>query len=105
MEAGKLTEIIEIHKPDIIKNDVGEQMTEYFYKYKTKANKLNNSGGRSLDNHEILYSYNLTFEIRYYIDINEFDRVKYNNKFYRILSIDKNKLLQKITIITELINE
>ncbi len=105
MEAGRLTENIEIYSPNIIKNELGEQVNTYSYKLRTKANKLSNSGNRKLENHEIVYSYNLVFEVRYYIDVEETDRIKYNNKFHRILSIDKNNLLQKIIITTELINE
>lgn len=105
MDAGSLTERIEILTPTIVKNEVGEQETQYILKYSTRAKKINNSGSRNLENHEIVYDYVKTFEVRLYVDVNEFDRIKYKEKYYRILNIDTNKELQKITIHTELVNE
>ena len=105
MNAGSLTEIIEIYSPFIKINDVGEQVTEYIYKNTTKAHKVNLKGSRDIENHEIVYNYTKIFEFRIYVDVDEFDRIKWNNKFYRILDIDTNKELQKITITTELVNE
>lgn len=105
MNAGSLTEVIGIYSPHIFKNEVGEQETEYILKYTTKANKINVSGSRDLENHEVTYNYIKTFEIRIYNNVDEFDRIKYKDKFYRILNIDTNRELQKITIQTELVNE
>ena len=105
MDAGSLTEIIEIYSPHVYKNDVGEQVNDYILKNTTKAKKVNKGGSRNLENNEIVYNYTKTFEVRIYVDVDDFDRIKYNNKFYRILDIDTNKELQKITITTELVNE
>lgn len=105
MIAGQLTERIEIYSPHIVKNDVGEQTTEYVLKTSTKAHRVNGKGSRDIENREIVYNYIKTFEVRSYVDVDEFDRIKFNNKFYRILDIDTNKELQKIIIETELVNE
>lgn len=105
MNAGKLNERIEIFTPKISKNDVGEQSTEYILKLTTKANIQHIKGNRDIENNEVVYNYSRTFEVRIYVDVNEFDRIKWKDKYYRILDIDTNKELQQITILTELVNE
>lgn len=105
MNAGKLNERIEIFTPQITKNDVGEQSTEYILKLSTKANIQHIKGNRDIENNEVVYNYSRTFEVRIYVDVNEFDRIKWKDKYYRILDIDTNKELQQITILTELVNE
>ena len=105
MIAGKLTELIEIYSPHITVNDVGEKSTEYVLKNTTKANVIHNKGSRDIENDEIVYKYQKTFEVRIYVDVGEFDRIKWGSKYYRILDIDTNKELQKITIQTEVVNE
>lgn len=105
MNAGKLTERIEIFTPKITKNDVGEQATDYVLKQSTKAHIQHNRGSRDIENNEVVYNCNKTFEVRIYVGVAEFDRIKWDNKFYRILDIDTNKELQQITITTELVNE
>ena len=104
MNAGKLTERIEIFSPAITKNDVGEQSTEYVFKYSTRADVKQTRGSRDIENREIVYNYSRTFEVRIYVKVEEFDRIKWKGKFYRILDIDTNRELQKITIETELVN-
>lgn len=105
MNAGKLNERVEIFTPQITKNDVGEQSTEYILKLSTKANIQHIKGNRDIENNEVVYNYSRTFEVRIYVDVNEFDRIKWKDKYYRILDIDANKELQQITILTELVNE
>lgn len=105
MIAGKLTERIEIYSPQITINEVGEQATEYVLKYSTKASVIHKSGSRNIENDEVVYNSSKTFEVRIYLNVDEFDRIKWQNKFYRILDIDTNKELQKITIQAELVNE
>ena len=94
MRAGLLQEIIEIHKPQITKSDWGEQSTVYTLDKQTKARVINNNGKRDIENGEVVYNYDKTFEIRIYNDVDELDLIKWNNKFYRILSIEKDKKQQ-----------
>ncbi|MBD5386329.1 phage head closure protein [bacterium] len=105
MDSGGLNEIIEIYSPQLAKNDFGEQKTEYVCQYSTRAKVIQRSGNRSNENQEIVYNYIKVFEIRYYHKVEEFDRIKFDSHFYRILNIDKNRELQKITIECEKINE
>lgn len=105
MIAGLLNKTIEIYSPYSHKNYVGEMQTEFVFKNKTRARKINKSGSRDLENHEIVYNNTKTFQVRIYVDIDNFDRIKFEGKFYRILDIDTDTENQMITIETELVNE
>ena len=104
MRAGLLNEHIQIITPIINRNDYGEEETVWENKYSTRARLMHNSGKRTLTN-EIYYQYTKTFEVRYYVPITEFDRIIWNKKVYRIIDIEPNKEQQKITIVTELLND
>lgn len=106
MVAGILNEIIEVFEPNVVINDYGEQTTVDVLKYRTRARVQHNSGNRTLENaSEIVYPYNKTFEVRIYLDIKDFDKIKWNDKFYKILDITPNRQFQNLVISTELINE
>ncbi len=64
-----------------------------------------NSGNRINQNSEIINTYNVSFLIRLYHNVDESDRIIYDNKKYRIISIYKDLAKQSKTIIGELINE
>lgn len=106
MIAGRLNEIITIEELKITKNEYGEEQTDnYIYKFKTRAEVKYNNGNRMVDNNELFFSNDVTFTIRYYHNINELDRVKWDNKYYRIIAIEKNRQLQLINLKCALINE
>ena len=105
MRAGILTELITVLSPNIIVNEVGEQTTEYLTKLTTRANVNWKTGNRNIENNEIVFDYTKDFKVRYYVDINEFDRILWNNKQYRIISIEPNKHYQELNIIAEQIND
>lgn len=105
MRAGLLQELIEIWKPTITVNDVGEQTTTYSKNATIKARVLHNSGNRTVENDEVVYPYTKNIQVRIYQDISDFDRIKFDGKFYRIQSIETDKTLQCKNIIMEVINE
>lgn len=106
MNAGTLFHDIVIEKPQIVVNDDFGSQTETWVKYiRTKADVVWESGNRMTDNDEIFYSWNMTFKIRYYHDVNEKMRIVWRNKRYRILSIMPDRIKQVLTIRTELIND
>lgn len=105
MNAGRLDEIIVIQKPIVSKDEYGANITEWVDSIRTRADVQFESGNRQNENNEIVYSYSKVFTIRYYHNIDEFDRVIWKCKKYRILSIEPDKGKQSITIRTELINE
>lgn len=105
MRAGLLNEIISIYTPKVTINEYGEEYTSLELKLSTRAREINDSGNRTNQNGDIFYSYTKTFWVRYYIDVDEYDRILWNNKYYRILDINPNKEQQYKEIKTELIND
>ena len=105
MRAGLLTERIEILQPDVATNDFGEETTNWVSIYTTKARLVHTGGNRMNVNDEILYTYTKTFQIRNYVPVQDFYRILWNGKQYRILDIEPEKQQQQITIKTELVND
>lgn len=106
MKAGLLTETIRIEKPVSNRDNYGADSKKWgTWIEKTKASVTFNNGNRINENNEIIFTYQVTFTVRIYHQINEEMRIIWKNKKYRILSLEENKERQSITIRTELINE
>jgi SPP1 family predicted phage head-tail adaptor len=104
--AGLLNEVIKIYSPSSQVNEYGEKVQTYTLTYTTRARVEHTSGNRSNENNEIFYSYQKTFTVRSYVPVTEYDQVEYNNKRYRIITIDDRiKVRNDKLIITELIND
>lgn len=101
--AGNLRYNISIEEPITIRNDYGSQEIVWKQIISTRADVIFNNGMRDSDGTEVYYKYTITFKVRHYHNITDYMRIKWNDKYYRILSI--NKELGLITIITELIND
>ena len=105
MQAGLLTETINIYNPSTSSNEYGEQIQKYTLVCKTRA-KVDYSGGRkNIENNEVFFDYTKTFHIRYYVPINENMLIEWHNKKYRILSIEVIRKWNEKIITGELINE
>lgn len=105
MRAGQLTEKITLQEATISTNSYGANDLVWNDVITTRANVIYTNGNRINDTNEITFAYTVTFVIRSYHKINERMRILYNDKLYRILSIEENRHLQQQKIITELINE
>lgn len=105
MKAGILKEKIEIYEPTIITTDYGNSKREYTLHYTTRANVQYNSGARVNENDEVFYPNNKTFIVRHYVPVTEPMRIKFEDKFYRIISINSDKYYNDKVIYTELVNE
>lgn len=106
MIAGTLNEIISVYRPSVVEGKYGPKKTVYVpYIRKTKARVNWNNGARTNENNEIVYGYNIAFAIRGYHVIDEYMRIKWNCKYYRIINIIPDKHLNEIKIDAELINE
>lgn len=105
MRAGLLQEDIEILKSTTVTNKYGEQSSIWTVIATTKARLIHDSGARTEINNEIFYAYTKTFQVRYYVNVSEFDRIRWNNQLFRIISIEPNKQQQSLTIKTELVND
>lgn len=105
MNGGRLKYQIIIQKPTIIKDGFGANSIEWEDEITTRADVTNITGNRTVENDEIIYTYNKDFIIRIYHQIDETYRIIWNNKKWRILSIEPDVYRQYLTINTELINE
>lgn len=105
MRAGALRYTITIEKPVTTRNEYGSQEVKWETVCDTRAEVIYNRGYRDSDGIEVYYDYNPTFRIRYYHNLDDYMRIKYEGKYYRILSIQREVYSQTITLITELINE
>nr|DAJ20154.1 MAG TPA: putative head tail adaptor [Siphoviridae sp. ctTYz13] len=105
MNAGRLNEIIKIQSFEIDKNEYGANGVNWIDKITTRANVQFQSGNRINENNEVVFTNLISFTIRIYHNIDEKDRIEWNGKSYKIISIEPNKPKQFLTIKTELINE
>lgn len=105
MKAGLLKEKIEIYKPTVVTTDYGNSKLTYSLYYTTRANVQYNSGTRTRENDEVFYPNNKTFIVRHYVPVTEPMQIKFEDKFYRILSINADKYYNDKVIYTELVNE
>ena len=70
-----------------------------------RAEVTSTNGYRSTSEDEIFFAHQVTFHIRYLSNVDERMRIKWDGKYYRILSIDYTRNRKEIKINTELINE
>lgn len=105
MQAGLLTEPIEIHRKTITKSDYGSVQSQYVLRVSTKAQVINQGGSRAEENNQIFYDYRKTFVVRYYIDVQDDDHILYENVWYRILNIDPQRRFNSKSIQCERIQE
>lgn len=105
MRAGLLDEKISIWRNNFTKNKYGEEEEGWFKVCDTRACLRHDSGTRANLNNEILYTSIKTFQVRYYIDVDDFDRVEWKGKMYRILNIDPDKDKQCKFIRTERVDD
>ena len=108
MRSGRLNNYIVIEELKTVTNEYGEEeSTIYCEKLRTRADVVNDGGNRENDNGEIFYAYTKTFILWDYYDkiINEFDRIIYKGKPYRIITKDLVKEDKILYVKTELMNE
>lgn len=106
MEAGLLSEIIYIKSRTYDDNNgFNEQVEKYVDYLKCRAQVKYSSGKREIYNNELVVAYSPTFVIRKHYKIDETMKIFYNDKVYRIVSIEPDSKKQCQYIITELINE
>lgn len=105
MNAALLRNPIEIHELVTTKNEYGTISKSYRYKCRTKAHVKFNSENQVVSEGEIFYPINRTFIVRAYIPVVETDRIKFENKWWKINSINKNIYYNDIEIQTILVNE
>lgn len=105
MRAGLLNHTVTVLKPVTETNEVGEQVTTYITKFTTKARLQHSISSRDMENTEIFFNYTEIFTFRMYHNIEEFDRILYLGKQYRIFRITPEPESMALTVYCELINE
>lgn len=106
MRAGTLNEVISVEKPIVVTDEYGAtKHTWQTYINKTKANIGYSTSNRTIENNEIVFAREVLFRVRIYHRITERMRIVWENRKYRILSLEKDKEKQQLTIKTELIND
>lgn len=103
--AGLLNEIIKLYKPTTIINDYGEREDTFELCYTTRARIISDGGSRTVINNEIVFPYNKSFQVRYYVPVTDSMQVEWQNRKYRIISTERRRDENDILIRTELINE
>lgn len=105
MLAGKLTNQICIRSPKEKLNEYNEKVITYSCKSHPKANCIFKNGTRTTENGEIVHFHSMLFEVRLYVDVSVKDIIYFNERLYRIISIEPNKPKQKKIIFAEVMNE
>lgn len=105
MRAGLLTEPIEIWTKTVVTNDFGEETESWALKYSTRARLLHDGGSRVIENEQVFFSHTKTFQVRDYVPVDDYDKIIWDHKEYRILNIEPDKKQMNLTIKTELIDD
>lgn len=105
MNAALLKDPIEIYELKTSKTEYGTIETSYVLKYNTRAHIMFNSESQVVSEGEIFYPINRTFIVRHYVPIVETDLIRWNDKFWKIMSINPNKYYNDQEILTTLKND
>ena len=106
MRAGAYTEIVDIYKVHVERNEFGEQHDTYTLSERTRANVVDGASDRTDENKETLYTNIKTFTVHRYVDIDEFDVIEWCGKRWRCISVPTPSKIYNHKVVTcELINE
>lgn len=105
MDAGALDTKITILRLVSQRNEFGESVDFYKPLCDTRAQIVHNSGNKSDINYETQYTVTKTFTVRKYVDVREFDRIKYKEHMWNVTSIDEDRIMNNKTIIATIVNE
>lgn len=105
MNSCLLRDKIEIYALTTERTEYGTIKESYSLKYTTRAYTKFQSENQVISEGEVFYPISRQFIVRAYVPITETDYILFEDKKWRILSIDKNKYYNDISINTTLINE
>jgi len=105
MNAAILKTPIEIHALTTTKTEYGTIQTSYDLKYSTRAHVKFGSEQQVVSEGEVWFPVVLTFIVRAYVPVIETDRIKYDDKWWKIISINKNIYYNDIEIVATLVNK
>ena len=105
MNSALLRTPIKIYELVTSTTEYGHIKNSYELKYKTKAHVIFNSENQVVSEGEVFYPTNRTFIVRAYVPVTETDRIEWDNKMWKILSINKNDHYNNTEIQCTLVNE
>lgn len=105
MNSALLRHTIDIYELNVHKTEYGTISTSYEKKCSVRAHVKFNSENVTVSEGEIYYPINRTFIVRAFVPVVETDRIRWEGKDYRILSINRNVYYNDIEIQTVLINK
>lgn len=103
--AGLFNEKIEIYDFTQTKSRIGVVTSTIQKVYETRAKVGHIGGSRTVINSEIVTSYEKNFVVRIYVPVTDTSWIKYQGKYYRVLSIDKDIAMQQQVIVTQLVED
>ena len=101
MFAGLLNEPIQIYDFTKTKSSYGVVSDVLTLAYETRAKVSHIGGSRQVINGEIETPYSKNFVVRIYVPIKDTSWIKYDGKYYRVTSIDRDKAMQQTVVITQ----
>lgn len=110
MVAGMLNEVISTLHPHIIKNEYGEEITQWVESVKsTRAAVSYAAEDRTVEGgiNETIFPATVVFKVRIYHQrrIRELDRIVWRGEQYQIMSIEIDRVIQQLVIKTKKVNE
>lgn len=105
MQAGSYEYPITILQHQEVVSEYGDQGDRYVNVGTTHAYIQPTGGGRTDAIHEAEYIYRKTFVIRSYINVTEFDRIQFDGKMWRIMSIERDRIKNQKTLQCEIVND
>lgn len=105
MRAGKLKDVIEIHRLMESVDIYGADIQTFKFIKQTFADVYTTKEDRNITNYAEYYPTIVTIVTRIYHDILDTDRINYKGAMYRILSVNSNTIKQLTEIKAEKIKE
>lgn len=106
MDAGLYKHRISIYREDKTYNEYGESINGEFNKIgSTRAKVVYKNGSRLTENDSTVYDVSYTFYVHRYVDIQEYDRIEYNGKFFMIINIEDSIEFKDKIILTQRVND
>lgn len=85
MRAGLLKEVVDIYRPEVTINSLGEQVTVYHLVHVYRARVVRKSHNRENFNGDIIYPNTHSLQMRIYVDIHDNDIIKFQDHYYRLI--------------------
>lgn len=105
MNSALLKDRIDIYELQTETTKVGTIRQSYVFKYSARACVQFKGENQVVSEGEVFYPVTMNFIVRSHVPVVETDRIYYDNKKWRILSIDKNQYYNDKNILCTLINE